>query len=240
MADPKFEDGFTRIPNELLDAFARIRISGEARQALDFIIRKTLGYNKNKDPISLSQFVLGTGLRKSAICKALKKLRSMNIITKKDNNIASEYGILKDYDRWKPLPKKIILPKKQTSMPQKDNSLYPKKRHTKESYIKDNTTKETIGETSSQADINSILDEFYKINPTLEYGNLTQRRAADYLINKFTIEKLIPMLEWYQTVLSDQYCPVATTPLTFKNKLGEVMVYANKLRSPKKGGITKI
>jgi phage replication O-like protein O len=48
---PQKEHGYTPIANEIYDAFVRTRISGEARQVLDCIIRKTYGYNKKEDKI---------------------------------------------------------------------------------------------------------------------------------------------------------------------------------------------
>lgn len=106
MANPQIEHGFTRIANELLEALARIRVPGEARQVLDTILRKTYGYSKKEDAVSLSQFHLATGLSKSHICDALKKLKAMNLITENGNDIAKNYSIIKDFSLWKPLPKK--------------------------------------------------------------------------------------------------------------------------------------
>jgi phage replication O-like protein O len=116
---PQTEDGFTRIANELMDALARTRISGEARQVLDAIIRKTYGWQKTSDDISLSQFMLITGLKKPTICKAIKKLISMNIIikrgcadslfTKQGKAVTSTYSVQKNHKFWKPLPKKETL-----------------------------------------------------------------------------------------------------------------------------------
>ena len=113
---PQTENGFTRIANELMDALARTRISGEARQVLDAIIRKTYGWGKTSDDISLSQFMIMTGLSKSTICKAIKKLISMNIIVKRGSSatlftkqgkaITSTYSVQKNHKYWKPLPKK--------------------------------------------------------------------------------------------------------------------------------------
>ena len=106
MANPQVEEGYTKISNELLEALARIRVPGEARQVLDVILRKTYGYSKKEDAISLSQFVLATGLSKSHICDALKKLNAMNLITENGKGIAKNYSIYKHFSLWKPLPKK--------------------------------------------------------------------------------------------------------------------------------------
>ena len=84
MASPQIENGYTPIANEIMDALARTRIPGEVRQVLDYIFRKTYGWNKKEDVIPMSQFVKSTGLKKPNICRALSKLITMCII-KKDN-----------------------------------------------------------------------------------------------------------------------------------------------------------
>jgi len=131
MSNPQKEDGYTPIANEIMEALAHIRISGEARQILDVILRKTYGWSKCEDVISLSQFVEMTGINKPNVCRNLNKLLGMNIITKKDNEWNVTYGLQKDYKKWKPLSKKITLSKKIISVIQKDNKSLSKKIHTK-------------------------------------------------------------------------------------------------------------
>jgi phage replication O-like protein O len=106
-ANPQKENGSTAIANDILDSLCRARIPGEARQVLDFIIRKTYGWNKKWDAISLSQFALGTGLKRPNICRLLKKLEKMKLIViKKDNAGINKYMFNKHYDEWKLLSKK--------------------------------------------------------------------------------------------------------------------------------------
>ena len=110
MSSPQKENGFTPIANEIMEALCGIRISGEARQCLDVILRKTYGWNKPDDYISLSQFCLLTKMRKQFVCRSLVKLAKMNlIIIKKDNDTANLYRFNKDFDTWKPLSKKITV-----------------------------------------------------------------------------------------------------------------------------------
>lgn len=121
MARPQKEDGYTTIANEFLEALCKIRISGEAAQVLRVILRKTWGYNKKADMISGSQFMESTGLHRLAIHRARKKLLSMNLIavSQKGNSQVLTYSIQKDYEKWKPLPKK-------RSVSQKGNGCIPK------------------------------------------------------------------------------------------------------------------
>ncbi len=112
MASPQIEDKFFRISNELFDALIRYRISGEARQVLDAIIRQTYGYNRTWSDITLSKFQAMTGLKKSKICLVIKMLiTSRIIINNKDNPNLIKYRIQKDYTKWLPLTKKITNPK---------------------------------------------------------------------------------------------------------------------------------
>lgn len=143
MVSPQCENGYTRIANEILEALARIRIPGEARQVFDTILRKTYGFGKKEDGISLSQFVLSTSLLKNHICDSINKLKKMNLITQKDNDIASVYSINKDYTSWKPLPKKVTLPKKVITITEKGNESLPKKVHTIDKN-KETITKEIV------------------------------------------------------------------------------------------------
>ncbi len=120
MASPQKENGYTAIANEIMEALASIRIPGEARQVLDVILRKTYGWNKKEDKISLFQFKKMTSLTSPHIIRARNKLLNMNIITvaQKGNSDVLTYRFQKDYTKWKLLPKKATLPKKEISVAQ--------------------------------------------------------------------------------------------------------------------------
>ncbi len=164
MANPQLENGFIKIANELYEAFARIRIPGEARQVMDVIIRKTYGFNKTNDDISLSQFVNSTGLSRSIICRGLAKLRLLNlIICKKATGDITNYKINKDFDTWKPLAKKRRgVAKKQIEISKKANSpLYTKDTTTKDN--KNNSVQ--LAKKITQKDIEKFVDLYHKRCP---------------------------------------------------------------------------
>lgn len=127
MSSPQVKDGYTRIANELMDALCLVRIPGQARQVLDFILRKTYGYNKASDCIANSQFVAGTGLKKDKVCHMLDLLAGMNliIVAEKGNNPAKSYAINKDYASWQQLPKKAKLPIKAMAVANIGNNCCP-------------------------------------------------------------------------------------------------------------------
>jgi phage replication O-like protein O len=142
MASPQKENGYTPIANELLEALAGIRIPGEARQCLDVIIRKTYGWGKTDDIISLSQFALITHMGKTHILIGLRKLEEMKILVIQKGNVnGNKYKFYKDFDRWRPLPKKVIVTQKGNGVTQKGNESLPKKVHTIDNLQKTQTQK---------------------------------------------------------------------------------------------------
>jgi len=121
MANPQKDNGYTPISHEIIEALARTRIPGEARQMLDVILRKTYGWGKKHDQISTSQFIKATGLSRLSIYKARKKLLGMNLITisKKGDSQILIYSLQKDYEKWILSPKKELSPKKVTAISKK-------------------------------------------------------------------------------------------------------------------------
>lgn len=109
MASPQIENGYIKIANELMEAFARYRIPGEQRQVLDVIIRKTYGFGKKWDSISNSQFAKATGLKKPSVSRAIRELLAKNVISKNANRYIPSYRLNKNYEDWKVLAKKITV-----------------------------------------------------------------------------------------------------------------------------------
>lgn len=140
--------GYTRLPNEFLEAVARIRIPGEAAQVFWAIVRKTYGWGKKEDMITLTQFSLATGIKKPEICRALRKLEAMNAIGKKANGKGVNYHILNDYSNWKVLAKKPTVGEKAKTRLRKSQNVLAKKPTKGESYtisgVKETVTKENV------------------------------------------------------------------------------------------------
>ncbi len=234
MASPQLENGYTKIANEILEALARIRIAGEAGQVFYFILRKTYGFNKKADPISLSQFSLGTGLKKNTICKAINKLKELNLITNKGNDLATIYSINKDFSTWKALPKKGTLPIKGKVITNKGNKRY-QYGDIQKKVLKETITKE-ISEQSSQSQ--KLFQLFYNtINPNINFANKTERAAAEWLINRYGLEKVISAAEYAISVQNDKYAPTITTPLQLKDKMAALAKHKGSKEQPKQGKV---
>ena len=105
MASPQIENGHTKIANEIMDALCRFHPGGSEGQILWAIIRKTYGWNKAKDQISISQLCNITGLARRTVIYAMKNLESKNMVSVKRHRIdgMSDVNIIsfqKDYEKW--------------------------------------------------------------------------------------------------------------------------------------------
>lgn len=98
MANPQCDKEYTKLSNELINAFCRYRVPGEVMQIVWAVIRQTYGWHKKTDRIALSQFVQLTGMKKPNIVRALSKAITNELIFKTNTG---KYGFQKDYDAWK-------------------------------------------------------------------------------------------------------------------------------------------
>mgnify|MGYP006343066453 CR=1 FL=1 len=75
-----FNSGFTAVPNIILDSCSRL-LSPNEFLILMLIVRKTVGWHKSIDTISLTQFMKCTNLSRNTCIKAIKKLTNDGFIT---------------------------------------------------------------------------------------------------------------------------------------------------------------
>ena len=109
--NPQKENGYTPIANEIMDELCKLKIAATQRQCLDYILRKTYGYQKKEDQISYSQFAEATGLSVRKVRDNLKALEERKLITVHKNvhtcaqkraYHATTYCFNKKYDEWLP------------------------------------------------------------------------------------------------------------------------------------------
>lgn len=96
------EDGHTAINNEVLEQLVKQCLLGSEYQVIFLVLRKTWGWHKTEDIISLTQFELGTGLTRPTITKTIKNLVSMNILVKRSllGKQEKSYKINKYHNQW--------------------------------------------------------------------------------------------------------------------------------------------
>ena len=210
MASPQIENGYTRIANEIMEALAKIRIPGEARQVLDAVFRKTYGWNKREDKISLSQFEKMTGLARPSICRAIKKLLIMNIIeksgnskslfTKRGNDKISVDSIQKNHNDW------FTLTKPSTLINQNANVKHANKRVnrtlTKELHTIDTIQKKLFSPNSDEIRMSELLfNLIQERNPNHKKPNMnTWAIHIDKMIrlDNRSVEDIEKIIRWCQ------------------------------------------
>ena len=129
--NPQIQDGFTRIANELLDAMLSFDFSKRQQKVLLAIVRKTYGYNKKQDDITVSQLAEITGMAAPHVSTALKELANANAITLSSGQYGKVICINKLYDQWKVTKTvtvtKSVITKTVTDSYQNGNSELPKR-----------------------------------------------------------------------------------------------------------------
>lgn len=203
MANPQKENGYTPIANELLDAIVAFRIPGELRQVFDAIMRKTYGFNKKRDVISVAQIVTMSGLDRQNVWRSMKKLVEHRLVVKVDytEGKGNILEINKDYSRWIPFVVKSDYSKKvsselTTAVVKADYKVSSRLMHTKDKrHIKDiRAAGEEIGDARMVRD---IIEAFTLINPAMKksYGNTVQRQACLDLVKEYTFERVLFVVE---------------------------------------------
>lgn len=182
MASPQTENGYTMIANELLEAISRKLLSGDEHRLFWTILRKTYGFKKKLDQISLSQFVLATGINKQNVCRALSKLIKKNMIIRIDNKLSRSYSIQKDYTIWKPLSKQITLSKQIKDVIQIDNKTLSKQSTTKERDTKEIITKEYIYPQNFEDFWNPYPRKIEKKDAFTAWKQLTERQKLEAIV----------------------------------------------------------
>ncbi len=99
--------------------------------------------------------------------------------------------------------------------------------HSKVNKSKVNKSKEVI--TSEQgSQVQEIMNIFFKINPTLNWGNKTYRKSCLSLIKRFGFEDTKRMSAAACQVMGKQYAPTATNPYIFEQKIADFKIYFDK------------
>lgn len=104
MANPQWEDGHTKIANELMDAVFRSRLDGLEHDILYIIMALTYRRQQVKAAISLEDIRYQLGdfdtLRPNRISAALEKLINKRIVFRQITGETWILGIQKDHEKW--------------------------------------------------------------------------------------------------------------------------------------------
>lgn len=141
--NPQLEDGHTRIANELLDAITRFDFGKRHYKVVLFVLRKTYGWNKKADVMSLSQVLEGTGLARTHACETINELSVMKVLLKQEHRNGQLIELNKKYYEWKVLPKQEhvtktvtkVLPKRESTVTETVTTKDNPKNNTKRQYM---------------------------------------------------------------------------------------------------------
>lgn len=177
MNNPQLENGYLKIANSIWEALGKYRLSGEEWLILNCVLRKTYGFNKKQDHISLSQFSEYTGLKRASAVRAIKKLVAKKLLgsSKSATSLASIYSFNKQFTEWTPSSKKATTSSSNTATKGSSNNA-THKRHIKNN-IKNISTKVDSLKTQTKVDNRNpevlyILDTYKKLldqNPIDHY-----------------------------------------------------------------------
>lgn len=105
MANPQLKNGFTQLANEILEVLARTNLSGQEFRIILAIVRKTYGFKKKSDFISISQFKKLTGINSTArVSQLTNSLEKKNmLVINRTSGGTKKYMINKDYTEWQGL-----------------------------------------------------------------------------------------------------------------------------------------
>lgn len=92
-----------QMPNALVDSGVLAKLKGSSLAMYIFIVRKTRGWNKTSDSISLSQFIESTGYGKDAVLSGADKLVELRLIKRVDYQNKPALYILND------LPENVVV-----------------------------------------------------------------------------------------------------------------------------------
>ena len=103
---PQLENGFLRLALEIEDALLLKIDTFRHEKVVRAIIRKTYGYNKKEDDITISQIAEMTGIHRNHVGKAIKELEQMRVINPVQ---AGKHGLIlglnKRHQEWQTLEK---------------------------------------------------------------------------------------------------------------------------------------
>jgi len=162
MANPQKENGHIDIANEIAEALAKVQLSGYENRILWVILRKTYGWHKKEDSISITQFEKATRLKRRHIHRTLKQLIEKNIITKNGNGFIIKYGLQKDYEKWQTITKNGNIPKMVTRFVTKNGA--HKRKLTKETIYscEEKTPHDSIPSSEKQKTHHQEIEEIFK------------------------------------------------------------------------------
>ena len=197
-----YNDGFFQMPNYLWD----LDLDIYQRAILTHIVRKTIGWGKIKDGISLSQFSKDLKISKPKVISTLKELIKMNLIVKKSTFLSNGSQSYNLYYIAEDIVNEINRGSKQdlqgvVNEINTQNTTNTKDTNTKEKKVNKKNFCSRSSETFNQAlEIsNYLLNKILSINPNFKKPKLeTWAKDIDKMLrlDNRSKDEIIAIIDW--------------------------------------------
>lgn len=258
MASPQLENGFTKISNELLEVLARTNLTGTQFAMVFCVIRKTYGFNKKSDKISVSQFMDMLSVSRRTVIYTLQELEAKSIIKVirrqfSEKSEVNEISLNKDYNRWvvqnsaPQVEKNRGSAKLRKRVVQNHVKSLPSFAPTKETITKETITKETsklrLPEKNLMDNlIPDVIKLFESVDPKNKtyYGNKTQRLAVKFLLETYGLAEISKRVEVLPRTNGMPYFPNITTPCQLRDKWVQLDNQIKRYQEENKNKVSKV
>lgn len=104
-----------------------------------------------------------------------------------------------------------------------------------------NVNKEKNVKNVNTPGVQNILNMFYEINPSLNFGSPFERKACEAMLAKWPLESVVAMASQVIAVQgTDRFAPRATTPSKMWSKIGEFQAYFKSKNNSKFSNIPSV
>jgi len=254
MASPQKENGYTAIANETLEALVKLNLNGTHFALIFAIMRKTYGFQKKEDAISIDQFVNMLKVSRRTVIYTLQDLEAKGIVLIRrsrdgEKNNVNIIRFNKNYETWlvnisadqveknrssAKLRKQGGSAKLGSLVVQNSVENLPSFAPTKETIQK--KTKE-IGKTSVLQGFQwqELIDAFKEVNPSYLdfFRNKTERSALESMAKQWGYEKLLSTIQALPQIIGQPYAPKITRPSDLKRDIGKLIAFTKQQSSLK-------
>ncbi len=186
----KKEDGYTRLPNSLIDEQIMAQLSDKAFKCLMLIIRQTSGFNRNSDKIATTQFQEACGIKKTdKVYASIKELEQKSLIkVERKTGGLNTYFLLENHSQNKVLPENGTTPKNgegttpkngEGTTPKNGEGTTPKNGDTTKENIKENFKENVCSENPVDAVLKLWTPNLDALNAWLQRSGIAKMTQAE-------------------------------------------------------------
>jgi phage replication O-like protein O len=226
---PQAENGHIDIANELAEKLSSYHLSGNEWMVLWVVFRKTWGWHKKEDKISLTQFEKSTGLSRPSVSDAISKLVGKRVLLANKEKHINVYSFNKLYSQWTSRDIPTTNGSEKSTSRVFGNQLVGKRVHTKETNTKETITN-VIGDKSPvkkdfrNKDIEEGIELLRKTFGSVTKQNLN-RYALNRLYKKYQKEMVLKVFTYSQKINKDRYAPKVYSFMDLEEKWEKIKAY---------------